>query len=197
METKGPAPRSLFAVGAFRPVLDAYVQINQLKQLYRQGWLRRGVPRDRCETVAEHTAGVAWLTLLLAPETDGLDPERALRMALIHDLGETHAGDITPADGVSEADKHARERLALQAVVARLPRGGDWLALWDEYELGRSPEARFVREVDRLEMGLQAAIYQAEGLVDPTDFVASARAVVATPALRHLLDELLERAGIG
>lgn len=197
METKGPAPRSLFAVGAFRPVLDAYVQINQLKQLYRQGWLRRGVPRDRCETVAEHTAGVAWLTLLLAPETDGLDPERALRMALIHDLGETHAGDITPADGVSEADKHARERLALQAVVARLPRGGDWLALWDEYELGRSPEARFVREVDRLEMGLQAAIYQAEGLVDPTDFVASARAVVATPALRHLLDELIERAGIG
>lgn len=197
METKGPAPRSLFAAGAFRPVLDAYVQINQLKQLYRQGWLRRGVPRDRCETVAEHTAGVAWLTLLLAPETDGLDAERALRMALIHDLGETHAGDITPADGVSEADKHARERLALQAVVARLPRGGDWLALWEEYELGRSPEARFVREVDRLEMGLQAAIYRAEGLVDPTDFVASARAVVATPTLRHLLDELIERAGIG
>lgn len=197
METKGPAPRSLFAAEAFRPVLDAYVQINQLKQLYRQGWLRRGVPRDRCETVAEHTAGVAWLTLLLAPETDGLDAERALRMALIHDLGETHAGDITPADGVSEADKHARERLALQAVVARLPRGGDWLALWEEYELGRSPEARFVREVDRLEMGLQAAIYRAEGLVDPTDFVASARAVVATPTLRHLLDELIERAGIG
>lgn len=197
METKGPAPRSLFAAEAFRPVLDAYVQINQLKQLYRQGWLRRGVPRDRCETVAEHTAGVAWLTLLLAPETDGMDAERALRMALIHDLGETHAGDITPADGVSEADKHARERLALQAVVGRLPRGGDWLALWEEYELGRSLEARFVREVDRLEMGLQAAIYRAEGLVDPTDFVASARGAVATPALRHLLDELIERAGIG
>lgn len=197
METKGPAPRSLFAAEAFRPVLDAYVQINQLKQLYRQGWLRRGVPRDRCETVAEHTAGVAWLTLLLAPETDGLDAERALRMALIHDLGETHAGDITPADGVSEADKRARERLALQAVVARLPRGADWLALWEEYELGRSPEARFVREVDRLEMGLQAAIYRAEGLVDPTDFVASARGAVATPAFRHLLDELIERAGIG
>ena len=68
METKGPAPRSLLAAEAFRPVLDAYVQINQLKQLYRQGWLRRGVPRDRCETVAEHTAGVAWLTLLLAPD---------------------------------------------------------------------------------------------------------------------------------
>ena len=45
METKGPAPRSLLAAEAFRPVLDAYVQINQLKQLYRQGWLRRGVPR--------------------------------------------------------------------------------------------------------------------------------------------------------
>jgi putative hydrolase of HD superfamily len=197
METKGPMPRSLFPVGAFGPVLDAYVQINQLKQLFRQGWLRRGVSRDRCETVAEHTAGVAWLTLLLAPESEGLDADRALRMALIHDLGETHAGDITPADGVSATDKFARERKALQEVVADLPGAGVWLALWEEYESGQSPEARFVREVDRLEMGLQAVLYRAEGLVDPTEFIASARGTVATPALRSLLEELIRVARFG
>ncbi|MEO6063560.1 MAG: HD domain-containing protein [Thermoflexales bacterium] len=197
METKGPVPRSLFTAGAFGPVLDAYVQINQLKQLYRQGWLRRGVPRERCESVAEHTAGVAWLTLLLAPNAEGLDADRALRMALIHDLGETHAGDITPADGVSETDKHARERQALHEIVAGLSHAADWLALWEEYASGQSPEARFVHEVDRLEMGLQAVIYRAEGLVDPTEFIASVRSAVVSPALRTVLEELLEQARIG
>ena len=195
METKGPVPRSLFPAGAIRPMLDAYVQINQLKQLFRQGWLQHGVPRDRCETVAEHTAGVAWLILLLAPEMADLDADRALRMALIHDLGETHAGDITPSDGVSATDKYARERQALRNVVAGLPRGADWLALWEDYESGASPEARFVRQVDRLEMGLQAMIYRAEGLVDPTDFIASARSAVSSPALRSLLEALIEQGG--
>lgn len=194
METKGPVPRSLFPAGALRPALEAYVQINQLKQLFRQGWLRRGVPRERCETVAEHTAGVAWLTLVLAPETMGLNVDRAVRMALIHDLGETHAGDITPADGVSETDKHAREREALREVVAGLANAGDLLALWEEYESGASPEARFVREVDRLEMGLQAVIYHAEGLVDPTDFIASARRAVISQPLRVLLEEAISSA---
>jgi len=197
MQTKGPVPRLLFPAGAFRPALDAYVQINQLKQLFRQGWLRRGVPPERCETVAEHTAGVAWLTLLLAPDVAGLDADRAVRMALIHDWGEAHAGDITPADGVSDFDKHGRERRAIEEVFARLPRAQEWLALWEEYELGVTPEARFVREVDRLEMGLQAMIYHAEGLVDPTDFTASARGAVASPALRSLLEELIEQAGVG
>lgn len=191
MQTKGPVPRSLFPEGDFRPALEAYVQINQLKQLFRQGWFLRGVPRDRCETVAEHTAGVAWLTLLLAPELSGLDADRALRMALIHDLGESHAGDITPSDGVSASEKHALERLALLQIVAGLPRGEEWLALWDEYESGETPEARFVREMDRLEMGLQAVIYGAEGLADPSEFVASARQTVVGGAGRSMLEELI------
>lgn len=194
MVTKGPPPRSLFAAGALRPVLDAYAQINQLKLLYRQGWLRRGLPRDRCETVAEHTAGVAWLTLLLAPEAPGLDVDRALRMVLIHDLGEAHAGDITPNDGVGAAEKHALERLALQNIVTGLPRGEAWLASWEEYESGETPEARFVREVDRLEMGLQAVIYDAEGLVDPSEFITSSRRAITSDALRGVLEELIASA---
>lgn len=191
MQTKGPVPRSLFPAGAFRPALEAYVQINQLKQLFRQGWLLRGVPPERCETVAEHTAGVAWLALLLAPRMVGLDGDRALRMALIHDLGETHAGDITPSDGVKASEKHALERLALQTIVTGLPQGEEWLAIWEEYESGETPEARFVREVDRLEMGLQAVIYQAEGLVDPSEFIATSRRAISSDALKGILEELL------
>jgi putative hydrolase of HD superfamily len=191
MQTKGPVPRTLFPAGALRPALEAYVQINQLKQLFRQGWLRRGVPRERCETVAEHTAGVAWLALLLAPGLPGLDADRALRIALIHDLGESHAGDITPSDGVSASEKHARERLSLLQIVTGLPRGEEWLALWDEYESGETPEARFVREIDRLEMGLQAVIYGAESLADPSEFIVSARQTILDVTSRSMLEEFI------
>lgn len=70
-------------------IIRAYFEFNHLKQLFRQGWLERGIPRERCESVAEHSFGVALLTLFLA-ETyyPHLDLSKLLRMALIHDFGE-------------------------------------------------------------------------------------------------------------
>lgn len=195
METKASTPLDLFAKDALVPVARAYAQVNHLKQLYRQGWLREGVPRERCESVADHSAGVGWLTLLLAGDIPGLDRDRALRMALIHDLGEAHAGDITPADNVPEVTKHAQERDGLARVLAGVRGGAEWMALWEEYEAGATVEARFVRQMDRLEMGLQAAIYGAQGLLDPADFVASARAVVALGPVRDCLESLVMAAG--
>lgn len=38
-------------------------------------------------------------------------PRSALQVALVHDLAEAVVGDITPDQGVSEDDKHARERV--------------------------------------------------------------------------------------
>ena len=34
-------------------VVSACFEMAHLKRLYRQGWLRRGVPPERCESVAE------------------------------------------------------------------------------------------------------------------------------------------------
>lgn len=178
---------SLSSDGVGVPALGAYLQMLRLKALYRQGWLKAGVPRLQCESVAEHTVGVAWLALLIAPSLPGVDVWRTARLALIHDLGESHAGDVTPSDGVSSAEKFARECAGVERVVAGLADAAEWLALWEEYEGGVSVEARLVRELDRLEMGIQAAVYSARGLIDPTGFLASARAALATPALRAIL----------
>ena len=99
----------------------------QLKQLYRQGWLKRGVPPERCESVAEHTLGVAVLVMLLAdtrfPE---LDAQKVLRMALLHDFGEIDAGDFTPIDGISLQEKH---RLEKESVFERPVQPVQWCGL--------------------------------------------------------------------
>ena len=173
------------------PLVRAYLQWQHLKQLYRQGWLRRGVPAERCESVADHVLGTALLALQLADaHHPGLDAERVLRLALIHDLGEAHAGDLTPADGVTAEDKHARERGGVRRIVDDLPGGERLLALWDEYEAGGTPEARFVRQVDKLEMALQASVYRRQGHAGMGEFLESAAASLEDPVLVELLDSL-------
>jgi len=173
------------------PLVTAYFEWSQLKQLYRQGWLRRGAPADRCESVADHTFSVAVLAMLLADAcAPALDALKVLRMALLHDFGETYAGDITPSDGVDPADKHARERHAIHEVLDKLPNGARFVALWHEYEAGASPEARFVRQIDRLEMALQAALYERAGLIRADEFLVSATAAITDPDLQTVLREL-------
>ena len=191
MITKAPHPAGYLPASGLSPVLTAYLEWNQLKLLYRQGWLQRGLDPATTESVAEHTLGVAmlamWLTETHAPD---LDPSKVLRMALIHDLGEAFAGDLTPADGVEAGDKLARERAGARRILHKLPNGETYLALWEEYEAGTSGEARLVRQLDRLEMALQAVIYEHAAGRDLSEFLDSAEKVLAHSALAPLLHEL-------
>jgi putative hydrolase of HD superfamily len=155
-----------------------------LKELARAGWLRAGVAAP--ESVAAHSWGVAWLVLVLAPPS--IDRGRALAIAVIHDLAEVDVGDLTPHDGVSPEDKRRREEAALAELLGGLP-GGDGLhALWLEYEAQSTPEGRFVKACDRLDMALQAQRYAAERGVEVGDFIDSALAGLPEGLLRALAE---------
>jgi putative hydrolase of HD superfamily len=191
MESKAPIPVSRLRVGQVAPLIEAYFEFNHLKQLYRQGWLQRGVPHARCESVAEHTFGVAVLALWVADaHFPDLDASKVLRMALLHDFGEIYAGDITPADGIERGEKRRLERQAIRQVLRKLPRGSDYVALWEEYERGESPEAQLVRQIDRLEMALQASVYEHQELAELSEFFASVEPALAAPALQAILHDL-------
>jgi putative hydrolase of HD superfamily len=169
--------------------LDALIEAVRLKRVARAGWVRVGVPDP--ESVAAHSWGVAWLAVVLAPPE--LDRARVLTYAVLHDLAEAWVGDLTPHDGVSREDKERRERVAVTDLCARIPRGAEVLAAWEAYEAQADDEARFVRQLDRLDMAVQAAAYADQA---PTaEFVASAAAVVTDPALRPLLDATARRTG--
>lgn len=171
-------------------VLRPYLRVLGLKRLYRQGWLKRGVPEISCESVADHSFGTAMLALLVAgrPPFSDADPRKACLMAVVHELGEVYAGDITPVDGVSREEKHALERESLERVVAGASGARELVALWEEFEEGKSPEARLVRRLDRLEMGIQAAVYRADGFPRMEEFLDSARGAVGDGLLREVLE---------
>ncbi|MDP3180082.1 MAG: HD domain-containing protein, partial [Spirochaetaceae bacterium] len=125
----------------------------------------------------------------------GVDPSRAALLALVHELGEAYAGDITPVDGVSREDKAALERASILRALDGHPDAEWFLSMWEEFEEGSSLEARFVRQLDRLEMGLQAALQEAEGYPGMGEFFDSARRTVVEPRLRAMLETAVEAAG--
>ena len=164
---------------------DTLLEVLGLKALPRAGWARVSV--ENPESVAAHSWGVAWLALVLLPPH--LDRARALSYAVLHDLPEVRVGDITPADGVSRAEKHTREQAAAESLFSTRP---DLLDLWQAYERQEDPESRFVRQLDRLDMALQAVHYAREGTEGVEQFLDSAAQVITDPTLVAILRALRE-----
>jgi putative hydrolase of HD superfamily len=100
-------------------------------------------------------------------------------MALIHDLGEIYAGDFTPEDAIEPNQKYQLEKQSIVQVLSKLPHGLEWIDLWEEYEKGKSAESQFVRQLDRLEMALQASVYEHLGFANLSVFFESANQVSA------------------
>lgn len=196
-------------------ILGFWTLALRLKRLRRTGWLDRGV--DDPESSADHSWGVALLGWLLARDHPHLDRERVLLLGLVHDLPEAVAGDPTPFDHVRDASgviadnhfstapgyteaarvaKQHAEAAALDDMLHDLPAAlaADIRAAWHEYEADETPEARFVRQIDKLETLLQAEDYldrQPNLVID--SFRLGARRDVSEPGLTALLEARLRR----
>ena len=149
----------------------------QLKDIARTGWVRAGV--ENPESVAAHSWGMAGLALRLCP--DHLDLSRVLAMCLVHDVAEIVVGDLTPHDAIKRKEKHDLERAGMLKIAPQ------WVALFDEYEQGVSEEAQFVKNMDKLDMGLQALHYHHQGL-DLSAFITSARSKTDSTEFASLLE---------
>jgi putative hydrolase of HD superfamily len=150
-------------------LLTAY----RLKDEERTGWVLRGVARP--ESVGDHSWGTALLCLLYGGR-EGVDLDCALRIALVHDLAEAVVGDIAArvsegARVASREEKARREAAAMDGLAADLARAApdapDVRALWQEYEDARSAEARLVRDMNLVDMVLQAVVYEEGRRYDP------------------------------
>ena len=134
-----------------------------LKDVLRQGWVNAGV--ESPESVAAHSWGMAILALKLCPAD--LNLEHVLKLCLVHDLPEVIVGDLTPQDDVST--KSADERAAMERLAP------EWVSLFDEYENQSTPEAVFVKSLDKLDMALQAKVYMNRSELDLEQFIESAK----------------------
>ena len=99
-------------------IVDTVIGLDPMSDLPRTGWLLRGV--RPCESIADHSYGVAVTVMLLCDALRAagveVDGERALRLALVHDVPEAKTGDI-PLPQKSPAIDAAL--LDLEAAIAR------------------------------------------------------------------------------
>ena len=142
-------------------VLNTLLHGNQLKRTARTGWAQRGVPN--AENVAAHSFGVVFVALVLAQVVDEpLDLGRLLAMAALHDLPEALTTDIpTPAwRYLPPGIKTDVERKAMQEMLDDTQFAPAFMELWEELHTAQTPEAKLVDDADKLEMFVQALVYE-------------------------------------
>jgi len=134
-----------------------------LKEVIRTGWLDAAISNP--ESVADHSYRCAMLAMLLG-DLRGLDADRMMRMALLHDLHESITGDLTPRQKAEQPEQlEIAEGNAMRKILSDLPHvlRSEYSAILEEYRNQHSLEARLLEEIDKLEMALQALEYKQEG----------------------------------
>ena len=165
-------------------LVSFFHKIGKLKEMPRRGWVINDIKNG--ESIAEHIFRASLMAWVLGSSKNGLNIERVLKIALMHDICEIYAGDATPYDSVlpknskkrkefmktwprfTEAqklkinrEKHKREEKGLKKLIKDLPPKikKEMENLWLDYEKGLTPEGRFFKQADRLENFLQALEY--------------------------------------
>ena len=126
-------------------------EIDKEKTISRMTYISDGTRR---ENDAEHAWHAALMAVLLAEySNEPIDIARTMTMLLLHDLVETDAGDAFAYDPEAQAVQHDKEVRAADRIFGLLPEDqrAYFRGLWEEFEDGTSPEARFARVMDNLQ----------------------------------------------
>ena len=145
-------------------ISEFFFQVAGLKKLPRSGWkIKLGLQNS--ESVAEHSYMMSVMAMVLS-DLKTLNSEKVIKMSILHDWAESKIGDFMP-DEIGYDKKSELENYAMNEILETLPQKiqDDYQNLWNEFLLRETPEAKLVHELDKLEMALQAKIYEKD--VDP------------------------------
>ncbi len=164
-----------------------------LKKIPRRGWINKLSMVDP-ESVADHSYSMAVMGMIIS-DLQNFNSEKILKMILLHDLAESKIGDHTPKE-LPGKEKNRLENNAFQEIVKSLPDSikSQYLQIWREYQENNSPESKIIHQIDKLEMALQAKIYQNEGRskknLEP--FFESAKTCITDPKLKELFAKIIK-----
>jgi len=134
--------------------LQFIVEIDKVKSVLRRTKIFHG---NRHENDAEHSWHIALMALVLNEySNEKIDLFKVLKMVLIHDLVEIHAGDLS-VYSTNPQEKQKSELEAAQIIFNVLPndQNQEFLSLWKEFEKRETPDAKFASALDRLEPVMQ------------------------------------------
>jgi len=173
-------------------ISEFFFQIAGLKKLPRSGWkIKLGL--ESSESVAEHSYMMSVMAMVLS-DLKILNSEKVIKMSILHDWAESKIGDFMP-DEIGYEKKSELENYAMIEILESLPEKiqSNYQALWNEFLERDTAEARLVHELDKLEMALQAKIYEKD--MDPErikPFIISAVEQIIDPDVKKVLIDILK-----
>ncbi|KAI5076507.1 hypothetical protein GOP47_0008572 [Adiantum capillus-veneris] len=173
--------------------LSIRVKYIKFETTKRAGWVNHGLKET--ESIADHMHRMAVMAIIAA-DIPGLDRDKCVKMAVVHDIAEAIVGDITPSDGIPKQEKSRRERAAIDEMCKLL--GGGLAAeevknLWLEYENNSTQEANLVKDLDKVEMILQALEYETTQGKGLDDFYKSTTGKFQTEVGKAWAAEIIKR----
>ena len=158
-------------------IVDFYKYLDKLKRTKRAGWVNVGIQDS--ESVSDHSFSTSVLSMILAPKLK-VNTEKFIKMALIHDIGESIIGDVLWYDkenGINREilSKKEKDESAAMKKILELLGSDEYIDLWKEMEEKKTREAKMHKEIDRLDLALQAYFNERrtgvnlDGLIDYAD----------------------------
>ena len=174
-------------------ILDFFKTAANLKKISRQGWIDK-LSLKNPESVADHSYSMAIMGMLIS-DLENYNSEKILKMILLHDLAESKIGDHTPQQ-LDKEKKNKLENNAFNEIIKSLPDliKSQYLQIWQEYQENDSPESKIVHQIDKLEMALQAKIYEKDGYSQEKldTFFESAKIDIIDPKLKELFTKIIK-----
>lgn len=135
----------------FKQQLDFILEADKEKNILRQTHLSG---HGRRENDAEHAWHMAMMIYLLKEySNEDIDLAKTMMMALIHDVVEIDAGDTYAYDDQGLTTQKEREKQAADRIFGMLPadQQEELRGLFEEFEAGESPEAKFAHAMDNFQ----------------------------------------------
>ncbi|KAJ3851585.1 HD domain-containing protein [Lentinula lateritia] len=170
--------------------------LERLKTQKRTGWVNNNIRNP--ESISDHMYRMAVLSMCTSDKN--LDVAKCVMLSVVHDLAEAQVGDIAPSHGISREEKLRLETEAMHVFIHEMlhdsPAAQRIGALWKEYEDRETPEARFVKDLDRFEMATQALEYERDlNASRLQSFYDSSIPYIEHPEVQQWGEDLLEERG--
>jgi len=186
-------PHKITPITSPQKAFEFLISTAHSKRLIRSGWIREKVKDP--ESVAEHSFQLSIMAMIFADHF-GLDREKLLKMAIMHDLGEVITGDIvwarwTYVNLERKVNKESAELAGITDMFKLLGKDEEYKKIFEEMLEGKSAEAKIFWELDKLEMALQALIYEKENNKNLEEFFVTSNINIKTPYLREMFNQIL------
>jgi putative hydrolase of HD superfamily len=166
-------------------IVEFLFEVGMLKRTPRSGWQFLG---SGSESVADHAYRTTLITFVMARLDGTVDADRAVLLALVHDLPEARTGDL---NYMNQKYVTADEARAAGDLARGLPFSGELSGLLEEYRAESTPEAVLAHDADQLELLLSLKEERDAGNPQADEWIPFVLRRLRSATARELAEQVL------